>query len=214
MRKLSVKTILITVIPVVISGCNNPDPKNPPTEKAEGNAAPVEVQTNPVETGTFEREILSNGLLQPLHKATLSFERSGVLNKLNIVNGQRVQKGDTLAVLDTKQAFPVGNRRKFKKTSKKISFSLKSFYIRPIDEKEPTPGLFLPYNKPALERIRINIHRYFQNFQRGVAQGEKNDKNRGNAERNSSVKHTKSTNKNQENFNKKNRFKLDFLFFF
>lgn len=104
MRKLSVKTILITVIPVVISGCNNPDTKNPPTEKAEGNAAPVEVQTTPVETGTFEREILSNGQLQPLHKATLSFERSGVLNELNITNGQSVQKGDTLAVLDTQHA--------------------------------------------------------------------------------------------------------------
>ena len=104
MHKLSVKIILISVIPVVLSGCNNPDSKNPTTKKAEGNAAPVGVQTTPVETGTFERETLSNGQLKPLHKATLSFERSGILNKLNIANGQNVQKGDTLAVLNTRQA--------------------------------------------------------------------------------------------------------------
>ena len=103
MKKILFKLSFTLSFVFIFISCNNPDPKNPPTEKAKGNAAPVEVQTTPVETGTFEREILSNGQLQPLHKATLSFERSGVLNELNIVNGQSVQKGDTLAVLDTQQ---------------------------------------------------------------------------------------------------------------
>lgn len=88
----------------ILNGCNHSGSPKSSMDKTQGKTTPVSVQAAPIQSDTFRKEILSNGQLHPLHKATLSFERSGVLNELNIVNGHRVQKGDTLAVLDTRQA--------------------------------------------------------------------------------------------------------------
>jgi len=59
-----------------------------------------QVEIMDLENGTFNREILSNGKLFALKKAELRFPINEVLERIFVKNGERVQKGSTLAMLD------------------------------------------------------------------------------------------------------------------
>jgi RND family efflux transporter MFP subunit len=65
-------------------------------------------ESNPVEVVTltkrdFHKQIISNGRLEARRKASLEFQTAGRLAKINVSDGQRVAKGDVLAVLDTEE---------------------------------------------------------------------------------------------------------------
>ena len=62
-------------------------------------------EKNPVETivlerDTFNRELVSNGTLEALKKASLRFETGGKLASIPVENGDFVKKGELLAQLD------------------------------------------------------------------------------------------------------------------
>lgn len=59
-----------------------------------------EVDTARAIQGTFYQELISNGKLQASQHARLSFELSAQIQEVRVGNGQRVRKGDTLAILE------------------------------------------------------------------------------------------------------------------
>lgn len=73
-------------------------------EKNFGRLNPFEdkniVVTAPAREGTFFREFGSNGRLQAVRKATLTYELDEEILSVDVKNGQRVGEGQTLSVLD------------------------------------------------------------------------------------------------------------------
>lgn len=53
---------------------------------------------------SFQKQIVCNGKLRAVVKSELAFNGSGTITAIHIRNGDRVNKGMTLAVLDTKEA--------------------------------------------------------------------------------------------------------------
>lgn len=60
-----------------------------------------EVTVDTLRRKTFMRELVSNGKLEAAKRSKLSFEVSGILTRVNAVNGSRVQRGGAIAVVDT-----------------------------------------------------------------------------------------------------------------
>jgi RND family efflux transporter MFP subunit len=89
---------------VLMAGCIRHDKVKMSEEKVATEGEAVAVQTAPVTSGVFHIEMRCNGRLAPLKRALPGFERPGRLTHLNISNGQYVSRGDTLAVLDNRQA--------------------------------------------------------------------------------------------------------------
>lgn len=60
----------------------------------------VLVRTVKLEPSTFYHELISNGKAFSCSKAVVPFKINGIIRELNIVNGQRVNKGDLIAVIE------------------------------------------------------------------------------------------------------------------
>lgn len=64
----------------------------------------IAVDTVILRKGTFYREVVSTGRLQPARSADLRFKVSGIISEINVTNGQTVKKGDVIARLDGTEA--------------------------------------------------------------------------------------------------------------
>lgn len=60
----------------------------------------VLVKTVKLEPSTFYHELISNGKAFSCKKAVVPFKINGIISELNVVNGQRVNKGDLIAVIE------------------------------------------------------------------------------------------------------------------
>ena len=96
---LHLPLLLFILFMSLFSACRN----NPQNKEDAARQQYLE-EKNPVDTmiltrGTFHRELVSNGTLEALRKATLRFDISGELQSIPVENGQRVQKGRLLGRL-------------------------------------------------------------------------------------------------------------------
>lgn len=64
----------------------------------------ISVDTLVLAKRSFQKQIVCNGKLRAVVKSDLAFNGTGVITAINIRNGDRVDKGTTLAMLDTKEA--------------------------------------------------------------------------------------------------------------
>lgn len=64
----------------------------------------ITVDTLVLTKRSFQKQIVCNGKLRAVVKSDLSFKGSGIITAINVRNGDRVDKGRTLAMLDTKEA--------------------------------------------------------------------------------------------------------------
>lgn len=64
----------------------------------------ITVDTMVLTKRSFQKQIVCNGKLRAVVKSDLAFNGSGTITAINIRNGDRISKGMTLAVLDTKEA--------------------------------------------------------------------------------------------------------------
>ena len=64
-------------------------------------SAEIAYITAPAKTGDITVEVSATGTLQPLIQVDISSELSGVMRSVEVVENQRVKKGDVLAELDT-----------------------------------------------------------------------------------------------------------------
>ena len=98
--------ILIAIITLLVR-CK----KNEEQKESENNLARREhvVEKNPVEVVVlikkmFKKQLMSNGRIEAIQKCSLNFLTSGTIEKVNISNGDRVFKGQTLAQLANEDA--------------------------------------------------------------------------------------------------------------
>ncbi|MEM7658461.1 MAG: HlyD family efflux transporter periplasmic adaptor subunit, partial [Bacteroidota bacterium] len=85
------------------SACTQADPADEDPESIARRRYVEDIQSVEVSTatqGTFQRELISNGKLRASREATIGFRSTQEIQEVRVHNGQRVQKGDTLAVLD------------------------------------------------------------------------------------------------------------------
>jgi RND family efflux transporter MFP subunit len=87
---------------ILISSCNN-TPSNTavakPAVKLTEDEKP-KVTVLDLKNGTFYKEIISNGKLYAIRKADLKFRVTEVIEKINVKNGDMVEKGAVLAKLN------------------------------------------------------------------------------------------------------------------
>lgn len=86
--------------------CGSKDKKD---EESEVGRKRYEIEKNPVDTiilrkQDFNSQLLSNGKLRALNKSSLKFASTGIVTQLNAANGTPVEKGEIIAVLDTRDA--------------------------------------------------------------------------------------------------------------
>ena len=74
-------------------------------EMARGsyNAESSYVDVVPLERGTFNKQIVCNGKLEACSKIPVQFAVQGTIARINVHDGQKVQKGQVLASLDKEQ---------------------------------------------------------------------------------------------------------------
>jgi len=79
------------------------------TEEEQMGRKQYEIEKNPVDTiilhkRNFNSQLLSNGKLRALNKSALKFASPGVVKELYVKNGSAVKAGETIALLDTREA--------------------------------------------------------------------------------------------------------------
>ena len=110
----SIPLLLFILFICLFSACRNNQKDKEDAAKQQYLEEKNPVDTIILETGTFHRELVSNGTLEALRKATLRFDISGELESIPVENGQRVQKGRLLARLND---FDLQNQLKISRIS-------------------------------------------------------------------------------------------------
>ena len=98
--KLRCPIILLLIIAFLFS-CKPKKAENL-EEMARRSSRPeaVLVKTVKLEPSTFYHELISNGKAWSSKKAVVPFKVNGIINEINIQNGQQVKSGDLLAVIE------------------------------------------------------------------------------------------------------------------
>ena len=92
--------ILISVLFVASCKTNTVNKKEQESATEQPTAEKPKVEVMNLHTGTFYKEILSNGKLYALHKAEMRFRVTENIDKINVKNGDEVIKGATIAFLN------------------------------------------------------------------------------------------------------------------
>jgi membrane fusion protein, multidrug efflux system len=91
----------ITLIAALTVSCKTKTAENlEEMARRQSRAEAVLVKTVKLEPSTFYHELVSNGKVFSCKKAVVPFKVNGIINELNIRNGQRVKAGELLAVIE------------------------------------------------------------------------------------------------------------------
>lgn len=101
----AVLTVIILMTALSCGGQNENDAAS--LARREHYAEVIEVRTSPVVRGSFARELITNGRLRAVTEATVHFRVNEMIKEVSVINGQRVNEGDLLAVLEE---FPFSSR--------------------------------------------------------------------------------------------------------
>ena len=104
MKQLHILAYLF--LSAALIGCGS---KEKSEEESEVGRKKYEIEKNPVDTivlrkQSFNSQLLSNGKLRALNKSSLKFANTGIITQLNGKNGSHVEKGDVIAVQETRDA--------------------------------------------------------------------------------------------------------------
>ena len=102
------RIIGVLVIAVLVCGCKSKKDKEQTednTEMARGtfNKEKNIVTVEPLQLKTFNKQLVCNGKLEAQNKVTVQFEAQGKIDRINVRDGQKVQKGQIMASLDKEQ---------------------------------------------------------------------------------------------------------------
>ena len=103
------RIIGVLVIAVLVCSCKDKKDKDEPqqdtTEMVRGSFKVDKniVTVEPLQLKTFNKQLICNGKLEAQSKVTVQFEAQGKIDKINVRDGQKVQKGQILASLDKEQ---------------------------------------------------------------------------------------------------------------
>jgi macrolide-specific efflux system membrane fusion protein len=71
-----------------------------PSGSSSASAISITTQNVTVSTGTMRQTVAASGTLEPAQESTLTFPVSGTVTAVDVVTGQKVVKGQTLATID------------------------------------------------------------------------------------------------------------------
>lgn len=94
------RVTLLVLIAVLFSCKQKETPDLEEMARLSSRPEAVLVKTEILETSTFYHELISNGKVSSSRKAVVPFRVSGMIKELNIINGQKVNEGDLLAVIE------------------------------------------------------------------------------------------------------------------
>ena len=101
----SYKSILIIICLLGAMACGDSKKKEEASiSKSNEKTQLITVDTLVLTKRSFQKQIVCNGKLRAVIKSDLAFNGSGTITAIHIRNGDRINKGMTLAVLDTKEA--------------------------------------------------------------------------------------------------------------
>ncbi len=93
--------VILLVLAVTLFSCKQKEaPDLEEMARLSSRPEAVLVRTERLVASTFYHELISNGKVTSLLKAIVPFRVSGMIRELNIVNGQKVNEGDLLAVIE------------------------------------------------------------------------------------------------------------------
>lgn len=93
--------VFFCIFVLILISCNTNDKSNPGEETNNIEAIPPpQVEVTLAKVGVFKDEIISNGKLEAHEKAELIFKVNSMVKDLRVRNGQHVQQGDTIAILE------------------------------------------------------------------------------------------------------------------
>ena len=100
--------LVLALVAGAVCGCKSKkdiEPAEDNTEMARGSYKKEQnvVTVIPLERKVFNKQLICNGKLEAQSKVTIQFEAQGKVAKINVRDGQRVQKGQVLASLDKEQ---------------------------------------------------------------------------------------------------------------
>jgi RND family efflux transporter MFP subunit len=95
--------VLAILLIISLISCNNTSPTAKVPEKGStlAEAEKPKVSVIDLKAGVFYKEVLSNGKLYAIRKADLKFRVSEVIDKINVKNGDIVEKGAVIAILNS-----------------------------------------------------------------------------------------------------------------
>ena len=103
-----IKFLLPALSLLIIVSCRQQDNDNAASlARREHYAEVIEVRTAPAIKGNFAMELITNGRLSAVSKATVQFRVHETVREVHVINGQRVRQGELLAVLEE---FPFASR--------------------------------------------------------------------------------------------------------
>jgi len=97
------KSNVIGLICLILMSCNSLQKESPLLEVSQSqNIATqgIDVNVQKINPTRFQKQIISNGIIESSQKSELRFKTSEHLVKINVMNGQKVNKGQVLAQLD------------------------------------------------------------------------------------------------------------------
>lgn len=93
----------ITLLALTVASCKHKNKTEQEPTLAEQEPTIVEVDTMTLKLQTFQKQLLCNGKLVAIRKAELQCSKQGeILQRVAVVNGQRVARGALLCVSDTR----------------------------------------------------------------------------------------------------------------
>jgi RND family efflux transporter MFP subunit len=99
--KTSILIFTCSLLVVLLSGCKKKDTTRFGAKLGEigAKADPVKVEGRLMKFGDFSIELVSNGKLEAVQKASLNFRKSGLVREIFVKDGQWVQASDPIASL-------------------------------------------------------------------------------------------------------------------
>jgi len=106
--QVSTTVLVLAVVLTSICGCKGKkagDTEKDKTEMARGSYSAEKnvVTVVPLQRATFNKQLVCNGKLEAQDKVTVQFAAQGPIARINVRDGQKVQKGQVLASLDKEQ---------------------------------------------------------------------------------------------------------------
>jgi len=100
--KINYKIFSVVLVLLFIS-CSNNDKNNNENRKKSGTSVETQnVEVVPISLTTFKKQIITNGKLSAIQKADIYFRTQGIIENIFVKNGDKILKGDTIAVLENK----------------------------------------------------------------------------------------------------------------
>jgi len=163
-------TIFLLIFLLSCSKKTNND-SNDGLSQTQTNPAKINVNTTVITPQTFNKQIISNGIVETANKADLHFKTSERIQRIYVKNGQQVSKGKLLASLDNKMLANQVKQAKIALKNAEVNLLREKiiFGIHKIKEKDANPLILKTvYSKSGYKEAKANLEKaqlqYEQSF--------------------------------------------------